>query len=370
MPHDAPVLRRSALIALTIATALLCIVSVRANFLYGLRLGQSAETKLLLACASAAFDIWKAFGLVAVIVLARTHRALAALAFSTWGLCTLMAMSSAIAVYASDRALLVDQDTHAHTRLTEIKNERREIEARLTRRAAGRTVREIDALIATQFAQPFGLHTLAHITDRCTRVDRRSAPACARIAKLQEEREHALETERLQSEAAALRANEAALRARGAAAPADPIAHTWSRVARGAFTPEQFAIAFPLLFALILEAVSAFGPSIILALAAAGRALPEAAAARIVPQQPSAAGSVMQWFEEATEPSRGAPVAARDLYAHYVSWCITRDQAPAVHEHFIAALDAIVADETVRGKLHKHGAAYVGVRAVGEGSDA
>ena len=56
---------------LTIATAGMFVVSMRANYLYGYGIGQSEETKRAIAWANVGADIWKGFGLIVVVTLWR-----------------------------------------------------------------------------------------------------------------------------------------------------------------------------------------------------------------------------------------------------------------------------------------------------------
>src|SRR5690242_7678267 len=52
------------IVVLAIATAAMYAVSMRANFLYGYGIGQNPDTKLAIAWANVAADLWKGFGLI------------------------------------------------------------------------------------------------------------------------------------------------------------------------------------------------------------------------------------------------------------------------------------------------------------------
>jgi hypothetical protein len=60
------------IIALSVATAGMFLISMRANYLYGRSIGQSPETQEALAWANVGADVWKAFGLIVVTALWRT----------------------------------------------------------------------------------------------------------------------------------------------------------------------------------------------------------------------------------------------------------------------------------------------------------
>jgi hypothetical protein len=61
------------IIALSVATAGMFLVSMRANYLYGRSIGQSAETREALAWANVGADVWKGFGLIVVAALWRNR---------------------------------------------------------------------------------------------------------------------------------------------------------------------------------------------------------------------------------------------------------------------------------------------------------
>jgi len=54
------------IVALSIATVGMFLISMRANYLYGRSIGQSPETQEAFAWANVGADIWKGFGLIVV----------------------------------------------------------------------------------------------------------------------------------------------------------------------------------------------------------------------------------------------------------------------------------------------------------------
>src|SRR5262245_32725027 len=84
---------------LGLATAGMFIVSMRANYLYGRSIGQSADTKDAIAWANVAADLWKGFGLIVVAALWRSSWRRSAVAISlTWLVCLLFSVTSAIGI--------------------------------------------------------------------------------------------------------------------------------------------------------------------------------------------------------------------------------------------------------------------------------
>jgi hypothetical protein len=106
VPTTSRVLRVVVLTALTAATALIYLVSLRGNYLYGLSLGQTEEKGELFAWANVAADIWKGFGLVAVLLLWRSQKRMALVALIAWLICLATGINSASGVYVQDRSTL------------------------------------------------------------------------------------------------------------------------------------------------------------------------------------------------------------------------------------------------------------------------
>jgi len=76
-------------------TAAMYAVSMRANYLYGYGIGQSPDTKLAIAWANVAADLWKGFGLIVAVGLWRCKSRRAAIVISlTWLVCLCFSVSS------------------------------------------------------------------------------------------------------------------------------------------------------------------------------------------------------------------------------------------------------------------------------------
>jgi hypothetical protein len=104
----APAVRWAVIIALSLATAGMVAVSMRANFLFGYGFGQSPEKAQVFGWANVAADLWKVSGLILIGGLWRAQRKrLAALLFPVWLLCLLWGMVGAVGLYAQDRTALI-----------------------------------------------------------------------------------------------------------------------------------------------------------------------------------------------------------------------------------------------------------------------
>src|SRR6266487_4597862 len=104
------VMRWMVLVALSAATALMYLISLRGNYLYGYGLGQTPEKRELFAWANVAADIWKGF----VLVLWSGHKRMALLALIAWVVCLATGVNSAIGIYVQDRATLTGTREATH----------------------------------------------------------------------------------------------------------------------------------------------------------------------------------------------------------------------------------------------------------------
>jgi hypothetical protein len=145
-------MRWTVLVALSASTALMYLISLRGNNLYGYGLGQTPEKRELFGWANVAADLWKGFGLVAVVLLWKAQKWMALVASVAWLVCVATGVNSAIGVYVQDRSASTGarESTHlsygdAHRSLTELE-ERRRI------RGPHRSVAQLEAAIAAHHA--------------------------------------------------------------------------------------------------------------------------------------------------------------------------------------------------------------------------
>jgi hypothetical protein len=367
------VVRWVVLAALTAATALMYAISLRGNYLYGYGLGQTPERRELFAWANVAADIWKGFGLVAVMLLWRAHKRMALVASLAWLVCLATGINSAIGVYVQDRATLTGTREGRRTSYQEVESELARILQRMQQLPPHRSVQEVEAAIAAQLAKPVLIGgrvrgTVGSLSGNCSKSDNRAAEDCAEVAKLRQELATAQEGQKLAAAAAQLRQRLETLRERGASLAPDPLGEFWAWATRGLVSVRDVGFSFPLAFALLIEIVSAFGPAVIVAVAAATRpdSLMQPAAARAIMLQPATAGpagQVAQWLGDRTEPaSAQRAVSLDELYGDYLAWCESRSLRAGAIDTFERELDDVRALPSLAGRIRKFGRRYYGLR--------
>src|ERR1700680_3103492 len=102
------IVRWMVIIVLSIATAGMVAVSLRANYLFGYGFGQTSEKAHVFGWANVAADLWKVSGLIVITSLWRANQKRFALSLMPiWALCLLWGLAGAIGVYAQDRTALI-----------------------------------------------------------------------------------------------------------------------------------------------------------------------------------------------------------------------------------------------------------------------
>ena len=202
------------IIALSVATAGMFLISMRANYLYGRSIGQSAETQETFAWANVGADVWKGFGLIVVVALWRSGWRRAAFTTGlTWFVCLLFSVSSAIGIYVQERTSLTGSREAKHASYEDAQKELADVESKRKGLARHRSVGEVEAAIAGVLARPVVIGervrgTVAALSANCTKDDKRTAEACAEVAELREELAVANESAKLEQRATALRTSD------------------------------------------------------------------------------------------------------------------------------------------------------------------
>jgi hypothetical protein len=283
----------------------------------------------------------------------------------------------AIGVYAQDRTALVGGRVATAASYEDAERELQEVTRKLATLTA-RTPAQVEGAINAVLAQPVTINermrgTVQKLSEGCSKEYRPTAEACAEVAKLRQELAGAVEAERLGRRQSELRNQILRLRQSGATVPADPVAELFAWLSRGQLSVRDISFGFPLVFAFLIEIVSAFGPAGIVAYAQATRREP---AERRLPQQAAAGSStlrmvdglrhssdpVMSWFVERAVPADGA-IAAEDLHADYVRWCRQNRVTPAAFEVFMLAFDLVRENPELElaEKIRKFGRRYYGI---------
>jgi hypothetical protein len=376
------------IIALSVATAGMFLISMRANYLYGRSIGQSPETQEAFAWANVGADIWKGFGLIVVFVLWRVRlRRTAITTGLTWLVCLCFSVSSAIGIYVQERTSLTGGRAAKHASYEDARKELADIERKLNGLAQHRSAAEVEAAIAAVFARTVFVGerirgTVGTLSANCTKDDKRTAEACAEVAGLREELALASESTKLEGRATALRQQVSDLRLKGGSVAPDPVGEFWEWITRGFVTVRAVGFGLPLFFALMIETVSAFGPLAIVAYAEATRrqssddmtrsVAPGRAGPRVVEPDgsnvtliESELGGIVSFMAERTEPTADpAAVSNEELHAHYELWCTTKSLRPLSREAFGAEFDRVRELPQLEGKIRKFGTRYYGIRLI------
>jgi hypothetical protein len=197
------------IIALSVATAGMFLISMRANYLYGRSIGQSPETQEALAWANVGADVWKGFGLIVVTVLWRAQFRRAAVTTAlTWFVCLSFSVSSAIGIYVQERTSLTGSRESKHASYEDARKELAAVEGKVKSLARHRSVGEVEAAVVGVLARPVVIAervrgTVASLSANCTKDDKRTAAACAEVAQLREELAVANESAKLEERARA-----------------------------------------------------------------------------------------------------------------------------------------------------------------------
>lgn len=382
MIESGQITRWVVLVALSLATAVMFAVSMRGNYLFGYSLGQSEEKRQLFAWANVGADVWKAFGLIAVGLLWRAKRRRAAsVASIAWFMCLLFGINSALGIYMQDRVTLTGAREATHLSYTEAQQELAGLEEKLRRRRQQRSIAEIDAAIDVLLGRAVIVGdrvrgSVAAVSQNCSKIDTRTNDACREIAALRQERAAASETSRLEERASSLRGQIIGLRDRGGSVAPDPVGEFYAWITRGLVSVRDVGFGFPLFFALLIEAVSAFGPVTIAAYAEASRpgatrpdVGPRLAVARSDVQRRAMAGyveaedgHVVSWIAERATPVVGnAAIGIDELHSDYATWCAERSVRAGSVAFFEAEFDRLRALPDLAGKIRKFGDRYYGV---------
>jgi hypothetical protein len=321
-----------------LAAGALTMVSVVTNARFGWTLGASPLDRAAYAAASVAIDVFKvSLPLLAMPLLAKRHRALAACAFAMWFGCITWSANAALGFVATTRGETVAQriaDAKARTGW-EATVERAEREmARLAHRRPA-------ALVRADLNAAAVVGSVWQRSKHCTDITLdESRAACAEVLRLRQELAIAEVAEGLESKVAASRAQLTTVSVVGA--DADPQAAALASL----FGIDQAHIrpGIALLLAFLLEAGSALGFAIIAS--ATKGFIPPATPNHPSPRKPSttshtdstrsraADGHVRRWALSGLDIDSASSVPARRAYQSFCSWARDQGIDPPTETYF------------------------------------
>jgi hypothetical protein len=374
------IVRWLVIIVLGAATAGMAAVSLRANYLFGYGFGQTPEKAQVFGWANVAADLWKVSGLIVITSLWRANQKRFALSLMPiWTLCFVWGLAGAIGVYAQDRTSLIGGREAVAATYKDAEREVAEIDTKLAGLTTKRSVSQVDAAIAAVLARPVMSGervrgTVGKLSATCTKEERATTEACLEIANLREERATADERARLENRKATLRTQITKLREGGGSIAPDPVAELFAWLSRGQLSVRDIGFGFPLVFAFLIEIVSAFGPAGIVAYSEATRKCVTGAtqpdAARSGELLPAVASDgeparVVKWMADRTEPTGDtSAITIDELHADYKVWCLGRALHATALDEFANEFDRVREVPQLAGKIRKFGTRYYGIRLV------
>jgi len=376
------ILRWLVIIVLGAATAGMVAVSLRANYLFGYGFGQTPERAQVFGWANVAADLWKVGGLNVITSLWRAHQKRSVLSLMPiWALCVLWGFAGAIGVYAQDRTTLIGGREAVAATYKDAEQELKEIDGTLRTIKTERSTTQVDAAIAVVLARLIMTGdrlrgTVGKLSTNCTKEERATAEACLEVASLREERAAAAEKMRLENRKGALQTQIKRLREGGGSFAPDPVAELFAWLSRGQLSVRDIGFGFPLVFAFLIEIVSAFGPAGVVAYAEATRGSSDISTvtrrdtARSGELLPAAAsdgehGRVVKWMADRTEPTGDtSAIAVEHLHDDYEVWCIGKNIRAAQRDAFGEEFDRVREVPELAGKIRKFGNRYYGIRLV------
>ena len=309
----------------SLATAAMLCISMRVNFLFGYSLGQTPERAEVFGWVSVISDLWKALGLIIVVVLFRERRQWAATAASViWGACLLYSVTSAVGAAIEDRSSRTGNRETIVMNYDEFTADAKRLEEKRNGLRAHRSAPIVEAAINALFMRQVESYrrtptTVGEVSANCQHADQRTTDVCAEVAKLREELAAAKEENELNREIAKLKGEARDLRERGAIKASDPQAELLASVTGGWLSPRDVGRALALLLGMTIEFVSAFGPTVLLSYAEATEKR-DATRRDEVPAE--SAGLVIDYLSERIEAAASTETVQESaLYSDYATWC-------------------------------------------------
>ena len=360
-------MRQSFLIVGGVATAVMLLISMRLNFLFGYSLGQTPEKAWVFGFVSVVSDAWKSLGPIFILALVRTRRwPSVAGAASIWIACLVYSVTSALGVAVEDRSTRTGSRESLVMTYAETQAELERLEKRRKGLRQHRPAAELDAAIKAALARPVESTqhlrgTVGDLSSNCQRAGSRTLEACAEVSNLREELAVANEERDLDRRLSDLMGQARQLREQGAMRAADPQAELLARLSRGWLSPHDIGPGLSLLLAVTIELVSAFGPTVLSTYAEATEN-----GAHCEPAK-SPLGLVIDYLADRIEPAASTETLSENaLYLDYQAWCCTTNHSAMLASAFVAELDQLRRENGL-AKIRKRKDRYSGIRLVDPG---
>ena len=364
----------------TVAMLAAIAVTMRFNFLYGYGLGQSSESAWLFGWANVFVDCWKVLsGIFATLLWRRGRKAAAIAAAIIWFVALLWACNSAVGVGLKDRALAATGRERVRLTYDETVQQLGQTERRRAAIGNIHSAAEITATIESELAKPVMSGgrisgTVGSLSSACSKTDKRTANACADVAKLRETHAAAVEHARLGDEIERLRQRVATLRGEGALAARDAHEDFLARISARWLGVANIPAAISIFFALVLELISALAPVVVSAYADAGQGRVRAAAPSEEVDMPGNGDSrinvglaehIETFIVEQTRPAPESVSTEVDaIFADYAEWCAANNEIPLLRAEFTQAVDCYFSGSAHGLIVRRQASRYVGLQLV------
>ena len=371
--------------------------SMLMNYRSGASYAASPDEAWLAGSVSLVFDAIKTIGLMVVTILWRHKLRLGATAaLVLWSWCVVVSLGAAIGYSAQGRMNAVGGREAWNVRYEEATRELAVAQSQLKKLRDHRSVGEVEAAIKAKLGRVIGSSdrvrgTVATISNDCRNPEERTRTDCTAVATLREELAVAEEAERILSSIDGLKKEIATTREHGGMVAANPQAEVLAWMTRGFLSAREVGFTMPVMFAGLIEAVSAFGLwlAFLVWSVSSKPDTPKPAWASPVEREPveprrsstklvvsnpvevalvdeGNVETVLAYLIDATAPAADAgAIGAGDLHADYRRWCSTKSVTPLTRAGFVQEFDRLRARNAELSCVQKFGERYYGLHIEG-----
>ena len=366
-----------------VATVAMMAVSIWMNYSYNSSGASSVESGRVVGGVSIVIDIFKSALLPCVVMLwCARWKAIASVVSVLWAGALIFGMYSAIGFAGQERGSVIGSREAVVETYKDAKSDVEKIRAKLDWLKKHRSVSELEATISGRLARPVVvagttkvLGTVTTVSNNCMQPDRRTLDDCGEVATLRGELGVAKEAAQLEMRLSELDKQVTEGRNHGAMIAVNPQAETIAWLTFGFVSVESVARGWPVFFALLVEGLSGFGPTIVVALIESARAKRRADAGSVTTTaastvatatpaeiiEPAKKGKVHDYVHDCTDPAdENAGLGANDLFEDYGRWCKRMGFSSTSQDGFLGELDEFREKEL--SEVRKFGNRYYGLR--------